>query len=209
MNKHNQKAAFHEYLRQMMFVPPYQTLTPVTYSYNGIDSPLFKTQPYCFYPRQLTKPFVNVLHSIHITTPYLMNCNYYMCNCMSAEQHSCCSKENIPNETTARNEPVQVEDDHTNTKSEVKNKTNEENENPSQSISSVSISVFLGKKKRIRKNNSQLQALNNFYKGNKRWTKSSILQISQETGLKENKVYKWLWDQKNKDLKNAKFYVNK
>ena len=31
--------------------------------------------------------------------------------------------------------------------------------------------------------------------------------ISKETGLKENKVYKWLWDQRNKDLKTAKFII--
>ena len=192
-----------------MFVPPYQTVTPITYSYNGIDSSLLKTHPYYVYPRQYTKPFVNVLHSIHITTPYLMNCNYFMCNCMNAEQHSCCSKENVSNETVAQNEPIPVEENQNDTKNEVKEKTNEENEKPSLSTSSESVSIFLGKKRRIRKNNSQLQALNNFYKGNKKWTKSLITQISQETGLKENKVYKWLWDQKNKDLKNAKFYVNK
>ena len=192
-----------------MFVPHYQTLTPITYSYNGINSPQFKNHPYYFYPRQFTKPFVDVLQSIHISTPYLMNCNYFMCNCMNTQQHSCCSKENSPNETAAQNEPIPVEENQTNNKNEVKEKTNEENEKPSQSTSSESFSVFLGKKRRIRKNNSQLQTLNNFYRGNKRWTKSSITQISQETGLKENKVYKWLWDQKNKDLKNAKFYVNK
>jgi hypothetical protein len=48
-----------------------------------------------------------------------------------------------------------------------------------------------------------------FYNENKHWSKLQIQKISEQTGLKENKVYKWLWDQKNKELKNAKFVVNK
>ena len=36
-----------------------------------------------------------------------------------------------------------------------------------------------------------------------------IKRISEEIGLEENKVYKWLWDQKNKEHKNAKFVINK
>ena len=34
-------------------------------------------------------------------------------------------------------------------------------------------------------------------------------EISNRTGLKENKVYKWLWDQRNKEYKATKFIINK
>ena len=34
-------------------------------------------------------------------------------------------------------------------------------------------------------------------------------EISKKIGLKENKVYKWLWDQRNKEIKAAKFVVKK
>ena len=46
-----------------------------------------------------------------------------------------------------------------------------------------------------------------FYHENKHWTKEQIKKISEDTGLKENKVYKWLWDQKNKEYKSTKFVV--
>lgn len=65
------------------------------------------------------------------------------------------------------------------------------------------------KRKRFRKNEEQLVKLINFFKNNKDWSKDKIKCISAETGLKEAKVYKWLWDQKNKELKNAKFFVKK
>ena len=65
------------------------------------------------------------------------------------------------------------------------------------------------KKRRFRKNNDQLKMLNDFYEKNKQWTKSQIQEISRATGLKENKVYKWLWDQRNKEYKETKFIVNK
>lgn len=65
------------------------------------------------------------------------------------------------------------------------------------------------KKKRFRKNEDQIKRLTVFYKENKEWSKKEIKKISEEIGLKENKVYKWLWDQKNKEIKNAKFYVDK
>ena len=65
------------------------------------------------------------------------------------------------------------------------------------------------KKRRFRKNYEQLQKLSLFYSENKHWSKNQIKKISEETGLKENKVYKWLWDQKNKEYRNAKFIVNK
>ena len=63
------------------------------------------------------------------------------------------------------------------------------------------------KKKRFRKNSQQLKFLSLFYNENKHWTKKQIKKLSDETGLKENKVYKWLWDQRNKELKTAKFVV--
>ena len=63
------------------------------------------------------------------------------------------------------------------------------------------------KRKRFQKNSEQLKKLSKFYSENKHWTKQQIKKISEETGLKENKVYKWLWDQRNKDLKTAKFII--
>ena len=65
------------------------------------------------------------------------------------------------------------------------------------------------KKRRFRKNNQQLDMLLNFYNEHKHWNKQQIKEIAQKTGLKENKVYKWLWDQRNKEYKNTKFLVNK
>ena len=71
------------------------------------------------------------------------------------------------------------------------------------------ISKSFLKKKRLRKNNEQLLLLNKFYMENKNWSKKQIKQISESIGLKENKIYKWLWDQKNKEYKVTKFVVNK
>ena len=65
------------------------------------------------------------------------------------------------------------------------------------------------KKKRHRKNNQQLGLLSKFYTENKNWTKKQIKDISGTIGLKECKIYKWLWDQKNKEYKATKFVVNK
>ena len=65
------------------------------------------------------------------------------------------------------------------------------------------------KKKRLRKNNEQLVLLSKFYMENKNWSKKQIKEISDNIGLKENKIYKWLWDQKNKEYKVTKFVVNK
>ena len=69
------------------------------------------------------------------------------------------------------------------------------------------ISTSRKKKKRFRKNSEQLKYLLLFYKKNKNWNKKEIKKLSEEIGLKENKVYKWLWDQRNKELKNAKFII--
>ena len=65
------------------------------------------------------------------------------------------------------------------------------------------------KKRRFRKNNDQLSLLNKFYEENKTWSKSQIKELSQRLSLKENKVYKWLWDQRNKEIKANKFVIKK
>ena len=65
------------------------------------------------------------------------------------------------------------------------------------------------RKRRFRKNNEQLLMLSQFFSEHKHWSKNQIKEISQKTGLKENKVYKWLWDQRNKEFKNTKFIINK
>ena len=65
------------------------------------------------------------------------------------------------------------------------------------------------KKRRFRKNNEQLSLLKKFYNEHKYWSKTQIKEISQNIGLKENKVYKWLWDQRNKEMKATKFVVKK
>ena len=65
------------------------------------------------------------------------------------------------------------------------------------------------KRKRLRKNDKQLYLLKKFYSEHKHWNKSEIKEISSKIGIKENKVYKWLWDQRNKEVKNNKFIVNK
>ena len=77
----------------------------------------------------------------------------------------------------------------------------------SASTNNESLSSLRKKKRRSRKNSEQLKKLSKFYSENKHWTKQQIKKISEETGLKENKVYKWLWDQRNKELKTAKFVV--
>ena len=66
------------------------------------------------------------------------------------------------------------------------------------------------KKKRFRKNNEQIALLSKFYNENKNWSKKEIKEMSKNIGLKENKIYKWLWDQKNKEYnKSTKFIINK
>ena len=65
------------------------------------------------------------------------------------------------------------------------------------------------KNRRFRKNNEQIVLLKKFYNEHKHWSKNQIKEISQKIGLKENKVYKWLWDQRNKEIKATKFVVKK
>ena len=67
----------------------------------------------------------------------------------------------------------------------------------------------INKNKRFRKNNEQIVILKKFYDEHKHWSKNQIKEISQKCGLKENKVYKWLWDQRNKEIKSTKFVVKK
>ena len=67
----------------------------------------------------------------------------------------------------------------------------------------------INKNKRFRKNNEQLIILKKFYDEHKHWSKNQIKEISLKCGLKENKVYKWLWDQRNKEIKATKFVVKK
>ena len=65
-------------------------------------------------------------------------------------------------------------------------------------------------KKRHRKNSYQMTILQDEYKLTKckDWSKEKISEISLKTGLTENKVYKWLWDQKNKDMfENKRFLI--
>ena len=64
----------------MMFNPLYQNLTPLSYQYNIVNNPFDKTNPFYFCQRKNLKSFVNVFQNIHISSPYLMNYNYYMCN---------------------------------------------------------------------------------------------------------------------------------
>jgi hypothetical protein len=61
-------------------------------------------------------------------------------------------------------------------------------------------------KKRFRKNSEQLKTLNETYEEfcNKEWTKEIILELSTKIGLSQNKIYKWFWDKKNKELLNEK-----
>ena len=65
------------------------------------------------------------------------------------------------------------------------------------------------KKKRLRKNNEQIVILSKFYMEHKKWSKKEIKEMSENIGLKETKIYKWLWDQKNKEYRSTKFVVNK
>ena len=76
-------------------------------------------------------------------------------------------------------------------------------------VNGVANSKIFLKKKRLRKNNEQIVLLSKFYMEHKNWSKKEIKEISENIGLKENKIYKWLWDQKNKEYKATKFIVNK
>lgn len=66
---------------------------------------------------------------------------------------------------------------------------------------------LLNKKRRLRKNNDQIIKLRKFYDEHKQWSKNEIKEMGNTIGLQENKVYKWLWDQKNKEMKSTRFVV--
>ena len=79
----------------------------------------------------------------------------------------------------------------------------------SSTLATNSTSRIYNKNKRFRKNNCQITILKTFYAEHKHWSKNQIKEISQKIGLKENKVYKWLWDQRNKEIKETKFVIKK
>ena len=76
-------------------------------------------------------------------------------------------------------------------------------------VATLSSNKNINKNRRFRKNNEQITLLKKFYNEHKHWSKNQIKEISQKIGLKENKVYKWLWDQRNKEIKATKFVVKK
>ena len=59
-------------------------------------------------------------------------------------------------------------------------------------------------KKRSRKTGEQIKQLKEVYKTCTDWNKSKIVEIARNTGLSENQVYKWIWDQKRKSSKGVK-----
>jgi hypothetical protein len=63
-------------------------------------------------------------------------------------------------------------------------------------------------RRRLRKSSQQLQILQTTYKQhqNKEWNKEIISEIASQIGLEETKVYKWLWDKKNKDILDKKVF---
>ena len=76
------------------------------------------------------------------------------------------------------------------------------------SASSTTFATSNKKKRRCRKNKEQIEQLNSFYADkDKKWNRNDIKEISEKTGIKETKVYKWLWDKKNKEEKKRKFYI--
>ena len=122
------------------------------------------------------------------------------------KKESSCSSQNKEEKKSINNISVLISDNESNANK--KQKKLFECSESNGSISPVSSKNFL-KKKRLRKNNEQLELLNKFYLENKNWTKEQIKEISKSIGLKETKIYKWLWDQKNKEYKFTKFVVNK
>ena len=89
-----------------------------------------------------------------------------------------------------------------------KNKTNKIFECSGSTLETFS-PISIGKKRRLRKSERQLFILKKFYSENKIWNKNQIKELSSKIGIKENKVYKWLWDQRNKNAKNNIFIINK
>lgn len=84
-----------------------------------------------------------------------------------------------------------------------KNKTKEHSQNTSLNSEN---------KRRMRKSHTQILDLKQMYHYNKDWSKEYISEVAKKTGLTESKVYKWFWDQKNKELfekykKKNRFYI--
>ena len=82
--------------------------------------------------------------------------------------------------------------------------------NTSAKSSSSEFSTDRKERKRLRKSSDQLKFLRETYEENhnKDWTKEMITEISNMVGLPENKVYKWFWDKKNKEMREKKvFYI--
>jgi hypothetical protein len=81
----------------------------------------------------------------------------------------------------------------------------------SKKLSSYAPTLFSTDKKkmsRCRKSSFQLLVLKQTYEmnHNKDWTKEIITEISSKIDLPESKVYKWLWDRKNKDLLDKRVF---
>jgi hypothetical protein len=89
-------------------------------------------------------------------------------------------------------------------------KKNPSHMNTSAKSSSSEFSTDRKERKRLRKSSDQLKFLRETYEENhnKDWTKEMITEISNMVGLPENKVYKWFWDKKNKEMREKKvFYI--
>ena len=63
--------------------------------------------------------------------------------------------------------------------------------------------------KRKRKTVNQLKVLTKEFKISTIWNKEQISKISEITGLNEAQIYKWSWDQKNKNLPYEKMKIKK
>ena len=60
-----------------------------------------------------------------------------------------------------------------------------------------------GIKKRKRKSTAQIKLLKQELNGEMNWTKDKIQKMAKITGLSQSQVYKWCWDQKKKQAKEA------
>lgn len=63
-------------------------------------------------------------------------------------------------------------------------------------------------RKRNRKNDIQVDVLIMEFKGNPNWSKETIKDLSEKTGLTEAQIYKWNWDYKKKNRGPFKFNFN-
>ena len=152
----------------------------------------------------------NIINNIYPTFTKVTNVHILSDNDKINENKKEIKKENINLNNNNSNKEIKIK------KEETINSNNNNNSNNKKVLFECSetngIDIksknFL-RKKRVRKNSQQLGLLSQFYSENKNWSKKQIREISEKTGLKENKIYKWLWDQKNKEFKATKFVVNK